>query len=56
MKSEPGKQLNLTAVLGAERGRGRAVLSGDLLVLDAEDSGRGVFGSKDAPPNIKITD
>ena len=37
---EPGKQLNLTRGGGAERGRGGEVLSGDLLVLDAEDSGR----------------
>ena len=30
--------LNLTAVVGAERGGGGALLSGDLLVLDDEDS------------------
>ena len=37
---EPGKLLNLRAVAGAERRRRRAVLSGDLLVLDDEDPGR----------------
>ena len=37
---EPGKQLNLTRGAGAERGGGGAILSGDLLVLDAEDPGR----------------
>ena len=37
---EPGQQLNLKAVAAPERGGGGAVLSGDLLVLDAEDPGR----------------
>ena len=49
VKSEPGKQLNLTAVDRAERSGGRAVLPGDLLVLDDEDPrAPSVFGSKDA--------
>ncbi len=36
---EPGKIVNLTAVVGAEREGGGAILSADLLVLDAEGSG-----------------
>ena len=41
--SEPGKQLNLTAVEGAQRGRRGGVLSGDLLVLDDQGPGADQF-------------
>ena len=38
--AKPGKQLNLTAVIAPNDGRGGALLSGDLLVRDDEDSAR----------------
>ena len=38
VRAKPGQHLNLTATLGAERGRGSALLSCDLLVRDDEDS------------------
>ena len=38
--AKPGQRLNITAVDRAQRGRRRALLPGDLLVLDAEDSRR----------------
>ena len=58
LDAEPGQQLNLKAVAGAERGRGGEVLSGDLLVLDAEDSaGQSDFGgSSDIPAKVTFTD
>ena len=56
VKSEPGKQLNLTAVPAPNESGRREVLPGDLLVLDDEDPEAEVFGSKDAPDNIKLTD
>ena len=37
---EPGKQLDLKAVAAPNEADGGAILSGDLLVLDAEDPGR----------------
>ena len=42
--SEPGKQREPHRDAGAERGRRRAVLPGDLLVLDAEDPDAGRTG------------
>ena len=43
VKSEPGKQLNLTAVPAPNEADGREILSGDLLVRDDENpGGRGV--------------
>ena len=38
LRAKPGQQLNLAAIAGAERCGGSALLSGDLLVLDDEDS------------------
>ena len=38
VKATPGKIVNLTAVVRAERSRRGAILSGDLLVFDDEDS------------------
>jgi len=40
----------------AERSGRRAVLPGDLLVLDDENPEASVFGSKEAPANVKLTD
>ena len=40
VEAEPGKHLNLTAVPAPNAAAAAQVLSGDLLVLDAEDSGR----------------
>ena len=40
VKATPGKIVNLTAVMRAERSRRGAILSGDLLVFDDEDSGQ----------------
>ena len=48
--SEPGKQLNLTAVPAPNEARGGAVLSGDLLVFDAEDSGSGPVRRQERHP------
>ena len=46
-------RLNITAKAGAERGRRRAVLPGDLLVLDAEDPGRrAVRRQEQHPPRV----
>ena len=39
--SEPGRQLNITAVRAPDEAAAAALLSGDLLVLDAADPGRG---------------
>ena len=55
---EPGKQLNLTRGGGAERRRGGEILSGDLLVFDAEDPGRRPVRRKDGdiPEKVKQSD
>ena len=42
--------VNITATPAPERGRGRALLPGDLLVFDAEDPGADQFGGKSAHP------
>ena len=47
---EPGKLLNLTAVRGARREIGRTILSGDLLVFDADDSGSGPVRRQERDP------
>ena len=56
VKSEPGKQLNLTAVLAPNEAEAAkyypAIYWFSMMKIpDAE-----FFGSKDAPPNMKITD
>ncbi len=55
---EPGKQLNLTAVPAPNDAAAAALLSGDLLVLDAEDPGGGPVRRQERriPENVKQID
>ena len=53
LRAKPGQHLDLTAVPAPSDGGGRALLSGDLLVRDDEDSaGKDFGGSTDIPKNI----
>ena len=49
VQSAPGKIVNLTAVVGAERARGGGILSGELLVFAAQAAGQERVSRERAP-------